>query len=188
MAGFIKIACLLLLTAFLFACSVSAASQPVPLARTPRTEANQNLPLNAPGTPTLYNSAPDDPTLDRNCRQTINFFFSFRKDFDVQAYRGLFAQSAQSLADAGANNPPPEPLTILVLMPVSAWWQRNYPGTPIPGLYLPEEAGEYIYYVEYTGHYQLYETPVVVYPDFMTMVMVQEGSSKDCKIKNYGKG
>jgi len=138
-------------------------------------------------TPTPYNSAPEDPKLDRNCRQTIKFFFSFKKGDDVQAYRNLFTQSAGSIADPPPN-PPLEPATILVLMPVSQWWQKNYPATPIPGMFLPEESGEYIYYVKYTGHYEPNETLMVTYPDAITMIMVQEGPSKVCKIKNYGKG
>lgn len=138
--------------------------------------------------PTPYNSAPEDPTLDQYCRETINFFFSFRNGFDVQAYRNLFTQSAQHLADAVAINPPLEARTILVLMPVSLWWQKNNPATPMPGMFLPEAPGEYIYYVEYTGHYGSNETPVVTYPDAITITLVQEGPSKACKIKNYGKG
>jgi hypothetical protein len=153
-----------------------------------QTESGKNAISTITLTPTPYNSAPEDGTLDWNCRETINFFFSFRKGFDVQAYRNLFAQSSQYLADAHAINLPLEPSTILVLMPVSEWWQKNYPATPIPGVYLPEEPDEYIYYVEYTGHYDPNETPTVIYPDSITMIMVQEGPSKACKIKNYGKG
>ena len=140
-------------------------------------------------TPTLYNSAPEDPELDRNCRETINFFFSYRKGFDPQVYRNLFAKSAGSIAEPPPD-PPLEPATILVLMPASEWWQKNYPATPIPGIYLPEEPGEYIYYVEYSGHYEPNDTPPVpvIYPDAITMIMVQEGPGKACRIKNYGKG
>jgi hypothetical protein len=137
--------------------------------------------------PTPYNSAPQDETLDLNCRITINSFFSFRKGFNVQDYRSLFVN--QSLADAYALHPPTEPRTILLLMPASQWWAKNFPGTPIPAIFMPEEPDEYTYHVEYTGYYESNETPTVAYPDFMTIFMVvNEGPSNACKIKNYGKG
>lgn len=184
---FIRYIAFFSLVALVTACDLALTSQPSPnLIISTQTETGKAISA-ITLTPTPYNSAPEDPELDRNCRETINSFFSFRKGFGVQAYRNLFAQSAQHFADA-ALNPPLESRTILVLMPVSQWWQKNYPATPIPGAYLPEEPGEYIYYVKYTGHYELNETPAVIFPDSMTMTMVQEGSSKTCKIKNYGKG
>jgi hypothetical protein len=131
-----------------------------------------------------YSSAPEDGTLDLTCRITINFFFSFKKGFDIQAYRDLFIPSKQPPLNI---NPPLESLTILLLMPASEWWQKNYPATPIPPIFLPEAPNEYTYYVEYTGHYEPYETPFYTYPDFMTMVMVADGRYS-CKIKTYGKG
>jgi len=152
-----------------------------------QTESTINATSTIALTPTPYYSAPRDPTLDRNCRQTINFFFSYRKGFDAQTYRNLFAQSAGSIADPPLS-PPLEPATILVLMPASEWWQKNHPATPIPGVYLPQEPGEYVYYVEYTGHYEPNETPIVIYPDAISMIMVEEGPLEACKIKNYGKG
>lgn len=135
----------------------------------------------------LYSSAPQDETLDETCRITINFFFNFRKGFNLQEYRNLFLPSSQSLADAYAANPPTEPRIILVLMPSSLWWQKNFPTTPIPNIYMPEGPNEYTYYVEFTGHYESDETPAYAYPDFMTMFMVADGPHS-CKIKNYGKG
>lgn len=132
-----------------------------------------------------YSSAPKDETLDLTCRITINFFFSFKNGFDIQAYRDLFIPSSQPAVDG--ITPPTESLTILALMPASEWWQENFPTTPMPGNLLPELPNEYIYYVEFSGHYETYETPFYAYPDFMTIIMVADGPYS-CKIKSYGKG
>jgi hypothetical protein len=160
-------------------------AQPTPIEKTTPTldVATQTIVL----TPTLYSSAIQDETLDINCRITINFFFDFRKGFDIQAFRDLFLPSSQGLADAYTVHPPLEPRTILVLMPASEWWQKKFPATPIPGALMPESPNEHIYSVEFTGYYDPDTTPFYAYPDYMTLVMVSDGPYS-CKIKNYGKG
>jgi hypothetical protein len=135
--------------------------------------------------PTVFSSAPLDGTLDATCRITINFFFSYKQGDDLQAFRNLFTPSSQDRADS--YRPPAEALILLELMPASLEWQENFPGTPMPGAIIPTGPDEYIYYVEFTGHYEPNVTPVSSYPDFMRMMMVADGSGS-CKIENFGKG
>jgi hypothetical protein len=182
------------LAVFVTACgSAVATEQPVisstAVQTVPTESTAPTIPAVLPAIPELtkppYSSAPQDEILDETCRVTINFFFSFKKGFDIHPYRDLFVPSSQP--PANSINPPLEALTILTLFPASEWWQRNFPATPIPPIFLPEGPNEYTYYVEFAGHYGPYETPAYIYPDFMTMTMVADGRYS-CKIKNHGKG
>ena len=136
-------------------------------------------------TPTAYYSAPKDGSLDTACRITIDLFFSFKQGFSIKSYQDLFVPSSQYLADNVT--PQAEAPILLKLMPASQWWQENFPDKPIPGDILPEEPNEYIYYVEFTYHYNPSTTPVFTFPDGETMHMIAEGPN-NCKIKGYGKG
>ena len=143
-------------------------------------------PLPPYATPTAYYSAPLDGNLDYACRITINLFFSYKQGFSIEAYRSLFTPSSQYLADT--IKPPKEAsLFILKLEPASEMWQKNFPGTPIPGTILPDQADEYFYFVEYTGHYEPDTNPIVTYPDHITMTMIATPTDS-CKIEGYGKG
>ena len=137
-------------------------------------------------TPTTYYSAPLDGDLDYACRVTINLFFSYKQGYSPESYRSLFVPSSQYLADA--LKPPKEAaLFILKLEPASQWWQEHLAATPFPATILPDQPGEYFYYVEYTGHYEPDTNPVVAYPDAITMTMIATAPDS-CKIKAYGKG
>ena len=138
-----------------------------------------------PSTATSYRSAPDDGSLDTACRITIDLFFSYKQGFRIESYRSLFVPSSQYLADSVT--PPAEALILLKLMPASEEWEQDFPGTPIPGAILPEQANEYVYYAEFTYHYEPDTTPVFTFPDFMTLYMIADGPNS-CKIKSYGKG
>ena len=146
-----------------------------------------DIPSTTPGpTSTFISSAPKDAVLDETCRMTINFFFSYKRGMDSKAFRNLFVTSSQYLADS--YKPLTEARILLKLMPASQEWQQDFPGTPMPGAIIPEESDEYIYYVEFTGHYGPNETPVAYYyPDFWTIHMIAKGPDS-CKIKSYGKG
>jgi hypothetical protein len=136
--------------------------------------------------PTAVYSAPQDKVLDAACRKTISLFFSYKQGDDAQSYRDLFTPSGQYRADGFT--PPIESRIILELMPASQEWQRDFPGTPMPGAILPEAPDEYIYYVEFTARNDAPNaTPAYFAPDFMRMTMAADGSYS-CKIKNYGKG
>ena len=150
---------------------------------TPAIEAIES-PTTVP-TATVYNSAPQNETLDANCRITINFFLGYKRGDDLRAFRNLFAPSSRYLADS--YRPPIEALVLLELMPASQYWQENYPGTPMPGVILPEGPDEYFYYVRFTGHYDPEATPASWYPDSMVMIMLAD-SPYSCKIKGFGKG
>lgn len=136
-------------------------------------------------TSTAFSSAPQNETLDANCRITINFFFGYKQGDDLQAFRNLFAPSSVGLADS--YKPPVEALVLLELMPASQYWQENYPGTPMPGVFIPEGPNEYFYFVKFTGHYDPNVTPAFWYPDSMAMTMIADGPYS-CKIKSFGKG
>lgn len=138
-------------------------------------------------TSTVYSSAPQDESLDYACRETINFFFSYKQGDDLQTYRDLFTPSSQYLADSFS--PPTESLILLELMPASQEWQRDFPGRSLPITMLPEGPNEYTYYVRFTGHYGSNGTPAYTYifPDSWTMFMISDGPHS-CKIKGYGKG
>ncbi|HEX9028294.1 MAG TPA: hypothetical protein VF823_03895 [Anaerolineales bacterium] len=142
-------------------------------------------PLPPYATPTPYDSAPTDGSLDTACRITIDLFFSFKQGFSNEAYRELFIPSSQYLADN--ITPPAEARILLKLMPASQWWQDNFPDKLIPGSLLPAEPNEYVYYAEFTYHYDPSTTPVSTFPDGWTLHMVADGPNR-CKIKSYGKG
>ena len=152
---------------------------------TPTIEAT--LPPMVRLTPTFFSSAPQDDSLDYACRETINFFFSYKQGDDLQVYRDLFTPSSQYLADSF--RPPAEALILLELMPASQEWQRDSPGRSLPITMLPEGPNEYTYYVRFTGHYGSNGTPVYtnIFPDSWTMFMISDGPYS-CKIKGYGKG
>ena len=149
--------------------------------------AGVTLPLTTAPTATVYSSAPQDSDLDFYCRETINFFFSYKQGDDLQAFRNLFTPSSQNLADSF--RPPVEALILLELMPASQEWQRDFPATPVPAVILPEGPNEYTYYVKFTGHYGSNGTPSYsnIFPDSITMYMIADGPYS-CKIKGYGKG
>ncbi len=152
----------------------------------PARSAKDVTPIAAP-TSTAYSSAPQDASLDFACRETINFFLSYKQGDDHQAYRDLFTPSSQYLADAYV--PPAEALILLELMPASQEWQRDFPGTPMPGSILPEGPNEYTYYIKVTGYYGHNGIPAYTntFPDSMTMHMVVD-DPYSCKIKSFGKG
>jgi hypothetical protein len=167
---------------------VSCAKQQ-PIVSATSTPAFGLIPTGSPlppyATPTAYYSAPKDASLDMACRITIDLFFSYRQGFSAESYRNLFTPSSQHLADSV--KPPAEAPILLKLEPASQWWQENFPDSLIPGDILPEEPNEYVYYVEFTYHFDPSTTPVVTFPNGWTMHMIADGPNS-CKIKGYGKG
>ena len=155
----------------------------------PAAPTRQPIPTGSPlppySTPTPYYSAPVDGNLDTACRITIDMFFSYKQGFTNKTYRELFIPSSQYLADNVT--PPAEARILLKLMPASQWWQENFPGKLIPGNLLPNQPNEYVYYVEFTYHFDPSTTPVTTFPDGWTIHMIATGSDS-CKIKSYGKG
>jgi hypothetical protein len=136
-------------------------------------------------TPTPYYSAPLDGSLDTACRITIDLFFSFKQGFSNEVYRELFVPSSMYLANN--STPPADARILLKLMPASQWWQENFPDKPIPGDLLPKSPNEYVYYTEFTYHYEPSTTPVSTFPDGWILHMIADGPNR-CKIKSYGKG
>jgi len=139
--------------------------------------------VSAPSTPIL--GIPRDESTDLTCRITITSFFSFKKGYDVQAFRDLFVPASQYLVDDSLINSREEAPILLELLPASQWWETQYPKTPIPGQVLPSARNEYVYYVKFTGHYTPFVTPVGPYPQEMLMFM-EAKEQFECKIKGFG--
>jgi hypothetical protein len=170
------------------ACSpIVTPPTPSPLPSPTPTQASPAASLSPSATPvaTVLNSAPDDGSLDAACRITIGLFFSYKQGFTLEAYRNLFTPASQYLADSVA--PPAEARILLNLMPASQHWAQNFPGTPMPGAIMPGQPNEYVYYADFTYHYESDTTPISPVPDHMTLHMIAD-SQNNCKITSYGKG